>query len=110
MIEPDFADHNNNEPFEKHNNIIHGPKPTKLLTLNFLKKYIAYAKQIQPQLGEEASNFISDTFKELRSKNEEENNNSGGTRNQAITIRTLETLIRLSTAHAKLRLSRKVEK
>lgn len=66
-----------------------------------MKKYIQYAKEyFEPQLTDSATNVIVKTYTELR-----------GTKDvrAAVTARTLETLIRLSTAHAKLRLSHMVE-
>ncbi|KAE8688676.1 DNA replication licensing factor MCM3 [Hibiscus syriacus] len=75
------------------------------LTIKFLKKYIHYAKhRIQPELTDEASEQIATAYAELR--NASSNAKTGGT--LPITARTLETIIRLSTAHAKLKLSRKV--
>ncbi|RDX77406.1 DNA replication licensing factor MCM3, partial [Mucuna pruriens] len=68
------------------------------LTIKFLKKYIHYAKhRIQPDLTDEASENIATAYAELR------NAKTGGT--LPITATTLETIIRLSTAHTKLKSS-----
>ncbi|EWM30138.1 dna replication licensing factor mcm3 [Nannochloropsis gaditana] len=72
-----------------------------ILTKNFLRKYIFYAKsRIQPRLTSEAEDAIANYYSTLRSKQER--------RTVPITPRTLETLIRLSTAHAKVRLSNEI--
>jgi DNA replication licensing factor MCM3 len=54
-------------------------------------------------LTKEAGNFISQSYAELRDKETE-------SKTLPVTARTLETMIRLSTAIAKCRLSQKVEK
>ncbi|CAL5213813.1 unnamed protein product [Lathyrus oleraceus] len=98
--------------FVKYNRMLHGKKTDRgrkrdTLTIKFLKKYIHYAKhRIQPDLTDEASDQIATAYAELRNANS--NAKTGGT--LPITARTLETIIRLSTAHAKLKLSRKVTK
>ncbi|XP_027347323.1 DNA replication licensing factor MCM3 [Abrus precatorius] len=98
--------------FVKYNRMLHGKKTERgrkrdTLTIKFLKKYIHYAKhRIQPDLTDEASDHIATAYAELR--NASSNAKTGGT--LPITARTLETIIRLSTAHAKLKLSRKVSK
>ncbi|MED6196078.1 MCM DNA helicase complex subunit [Stylosanthes scabra] len=98
--------------FVKYNRMLHGKKTERgrkhdTLTIKFLKKYIHYAKhRIQPELTNEASEQIATAYAELRSANS--NAKTGGT--LPITARTLETIIRLSTAHAKLKLSRDVKK
>lgn len=92
--------------------MLHGKKAQRgrkqeSLTINFLKKYIHYAKhRVQPELSDEASENIATAYAELRNANS--NAKGGGT--LPITARTLETIIRLSTAHAKLKLSRTVLK
>lgn len=75
------------------------PRPL-VLTIPFLKKYIQYAKTKEPIMSENAKNLIVDIYASLR--NDENTKNS---RTTPITARTLETIIRLSTAHAKIRLS-----
>ncbi|KAK7679870.1 MCM DNA helicase complex subunit [Cerrena zonata] len=98
--------------FEKFNSLLHAGvnnktnKTPTILSIPFLKKYVQYAKQrIKPQLTEKASTYIIRTYTDLR--NDMMENNQKNT--APITARTLETLIRLSTAHAKVRLSRTIE-
>lgn len=98
--------------FVKYNRMLHGRKSDRsrkrdTLTINFLKKYIHYAKnRIQPDITDEASEHIATAYAELRDASK--NVKTGGT--LPITARTLETIIRLSTAHAKLKLRRQVLK
>lgn len=73
----------------------------EVLSRSFLKKYIYYAKKMQnPELTIEASKYITDLWTELRTKEEE-----GRNKVVAITARTLETIIRISSAIAKVSLS-----
>ena len=79
-----------------------------VLTRDFLRKYIHYAKsKINPTLTKEATDYISHSWSKLREKSM-----SDDIKRKVIpvTVRTLESLIRLSTAFAKARLSQKVEK
>ena len=79
-----------------------------VLTRDFLRKYIHYAKsKINPTLTKEATDYISLSWSKLREKSM-----SDDIKRKVIpvTVRTLESLIRLSTAFAKARLSQKVEK
>ncbi|KAM3411131.1 hypothetical protein ACQJBY_003020 [Aegilops geniculata] len=101
--------------FVKYDRMLHGQdrrrgKKAKQdrLTIKFLKKYIHYAKNlIQPRLTDEASDHIATTYAELRDGGA--NAKSGGG-TLPITARTLETIIRLSTAHAKMKLRHEVLK
>lgn len=80
-----------------------GNKVPQLVTIPFLRKYIQYAKErVVPQLTKSAVDVIVQNYAELR--------NDENTKKSPITARTLETLIRLATAHAKVRLSKTVTK
>lgn len=71
----------------------------KILSSNFLKLYISYAKhRVNPVLTEEACGHIAKFYRNLRQDEV--------SKTQHITARCLETLIRLATAHAKLRLDK----
>ena len=65
--------------FEKYNPLIHGTeraktKQTEILKLEFLKKYITYAKTtIRPVLTAPASRLIGEKYAELRQKAQNEN-------------------------------------
>ncbi|EEH16360.2 hypothetical protein PABG_06447 [Paracoccidioides brasiliensis Pb03] len=103
------------EVYEKFNVMLHagmsatgrGPnKKIEVLSMPFIKKYIQYAKsRIKPVLTKGAADHIVATYSSLR--NDELSGNQRKT--LPMTARTLETLIRLSTAHAKARLSSRVE-
>ncbi|KAJ8604866.1 hypothetical protein MRB53_041642 [Persea americana] len=84
-----------------------GPsRRTEVVSMPFIKKYIQYAKaRITPVLTKGASDYCVSTYSALRNDELEGNNR----RTSPITVRTLETLIRLSTAHARARLSQRVE-
>lgn len=100
--------------FEKFNPLLHagvagrtsnGSTPT-IVSISFLKKYIQYAKQrIKPVLTKKSSEYIVATYSSLRNSDPSQTNK----RTAPVTARTLETLIRLATAHAKVRLSKTVE-
>ncbi|CAI7638913.1 unnamed protein product [Penicillium discolor] len=106
------------EVFEKFNVMLHGGmvdaanagrrrgKNVEIISIPFIKKYIQYAKKrIMPVLTKGAADHVIATYSALR--NDELTGNKR--RTSPITPRTLETLIRLSTAHAKARLSNRVD-
>lgn len=103
------------EVYEKFNVMLHAGMITtsrgkgrnvEVLSIPFIKKYIQYAKsRIKPVLTKGAADHIVATYSALR--NDELTGNQRKT--SPMTARTLETLIRLSTAHAKARLSSRVE-
>jgi len=92
-----------------------GRKQTRknaILSIPFIKKYIQYAKlRIHPTLTQEAVDIISDAYVDLRSAPEGRDAQGNGSfyKTLPVTARTLETLIRLATAHAKARLSNTVQ-
>ncbi|XP_008396383.1 DNA replication licensing factor MCM3 [Poecilia reticulata] len=101
-------EHEELQIYEKHNNLLHGSKKKKdkILSKEFMRKYIHIAKIITPVLTEEAANHIAEEYSRLRSQ---EQLAADIARTSPVTARTLETLIRLSTAHAKARMSKAVE-
>uniref|UniRef100_A0A667ZNE0 DNA replication licensing factor MCM3 n=1 Tax=Myripristis murdjan TaxID=586833 RepID=A0A667ZNE0_9TELE len=94
--------------YEKHNNLLHGSKRKrdKIVSKEFMRKYIHIAKGVTPVLTQEAANHIAEEYSRLRSQ---EQLGADIARTSPVTARTLETLIRLSTAHAKARMSKAVE-
>ncbi|KAE8373135.1 MCM2/3/5 family-domain-containing protein [Aspergillus bertholletiae] len=103
------------EVYEKFNAMLHAgmvntargkKKDIEILSIPFIKKYVQYAKsRVKPVLTKGAADHIVTTYSALR--NDELSGNQR--RTSPITARTLETLIRLATAHAKSRLSNRVE-
>ncbi|KAF7268434.1 hypothetical protein GWI33_018443 [Rhynchophorus ferrugineus] len=92
--------------YEKYDALLHGSsrkKTDKILSVDFMRKYIHFVKILKPALTDEASEIIAEEYSRLRSEEILENDVA---RTQPVTARTLETMIRLSTAHAKARMSR----
>ncbi|KAI2502649.1 MCM OB domain [Fragilaria crotonensis] len=78
------------------------PHSTDVLQHDFLRKYLHFAKtRCKPILTEEAREAIANRYAEMRSRQDD--------RTLPITARSLETVIRLASAHAKARLSHVVE-
>jgi len=71
---------------------------------DFLKKYIAYAKKIKPQLTDEAIEKIKEFYISIRNTTADEDS----PKPIPITPRQLEAIIRLSEAYAKIKLDKKV--
>jgi DNA replication licensing factor MCM3 len=102
--------------YEKYNQMLHAGvtvtsgrgsnKKVEVLSIPFVKKFIQYAKsRIRPVLTREASDRISEIYVALRNDDMQGNQR----KTSPMTVRTLETIIRLATAHAKSRLSNRVE-
>lgn len=94
--------------YEKFDPLLHGASRTsadQILTVEFMKKYISVVKCVKPKLTEQACELISNEYSRLRSQDSTE---SDVARTQPVTARTLETLIRLATAHAKARMAKNV--
>lgn len=116
-LEKDAAEEEEEEQpmYQKYNPVLHagvaaaqrtrGAKKPKILTIPFLRKYIQYAKsRIEPVLTQGAADHVVKIYTNLRNGQDTKSK-----RTAPITARTLETLIRLATAHAKVRLSKSVE-
>lgn len=110
------ANRGDTQVYEKFNIMLHAgvtvtsgrgsARKVDVLSIPFIKKYIQYAKlQRKPVLTKGAADLIVATYSALR--NDELEGNQRKT--SPLTARTLETLIRLATAHAKARLSHRVE-
>ncbi|TDH71737.1 hypothetical protein CCR75_002187 [Bremia lactucae] len=104
----DQLDETKKSIFQKFDPLLHGGYQSLsyagngILTLDFLKKYIYYAKtRYQPVLTDNAIELIAEGYAELRSQQ--------NARTLPVTARSLETLIRLASAHAKARLSKTIE-
>ncbi|XP_071496068.1 zygotic DNA replication licensing factor mcm3-like [Diadema antillarum] len=93
--------------YDKHDKLLHGSrKKQKYVSMDFMRKYIHIAKGITPQLTREAAECIADEYSKLRSQDATANNIA---KTAPVTARSLETMIRLSTAHAKARMSKTVD-
>ncbi|KAF8640725.1 hypothetical protein AX17_000377 [Amanita inopinata Kibby_2008] len=107
-------------PFEKYDPLLHAgfnvpngrmtrsrrAKRHEILSIAFVKKYIQHAKgRDAPILTKGAADYIVQVYSNLRNEDTERNQK----KTSPLTARTLETLIRLATAHAKGRLSSMVE-
>ena len=114
-LDTDADNNKSTEVYEKFNPMLHAGvtitvgrgahRRTEVLSIPFIKKYIAYAKREKPILTKGAADHIVGEYSALRN----DELDSGKRRTSPITARTLETLIRLATAHAKARLSKRVE-
>jgi len=102
--------------YEKYNVMLHAgvtvtvgrgsARRVEVLSIPFIKKYIQYAKsRIKPILTKGAADYVVAVYSALRNDDMEGNQR----KTSPMTPRTLETLIRLASAHAKARLSNRVE-
>ncbi|KAJ8276841.1 hypothetical protein GJAV_G00068510 [Gymnothorax javanicus] len=94
--------------YEKKDNILHGhrKRKEKVVTMEFIRKYIHVAKLVKPVLSQEASDHIAEQYSKLRSHDQV---NQDSARTMPVTARALETMIRLATAHAKARMSKSID-
>jgi DNA replication licensing factor MCM3 len=86
-----------------------GGDVAQVLTVDFLRKYVTFCQRLKPVLSEEAQQEISERYVEMRrlfqmGYTDTRDPNAEQKPRLAVTTRTLEALIRLSTAHAKLKL------
>ncbi|XGW13964.1 hypothetical protein V3C99_000329 [Haemonchus contortus] len=75
----------------------HRPRETKY-TLEEIQKYITFAKCFKPQISPEAADALVTAYKRLRMND----SNNAATSSWRITVRQLESLVRLSEALARL--------
>uniref|UniRef100_A0A8C0DP56 DNA replication licensing factor MCM3 n=1 Tax=Balaenoptera musculus TaxID=9771 RepID=A0A8C0DP56_BALMU len=108
--DPNFSqeDQQDTQIYEKHDSLLHGAKKKKekMVSAAFMRKYIHVAKIIKPVLTQESAAYIAEEYSCLRSQ---DSMGSDTARTSPVTARTLETLIRLATAHAKARMSKTVD-
>ncbi|XP_058823410.1 DNA replication licensing factor Mcm3 [Topomyia yanbarensis] len=107
-INPESRDDKETPMYEKYDPLLHGStrkRTDQILSMEFMRKYVHIAKCLKPKLTEAACELISNEYSRLRSQDLMD---SDVARTQPVTARTLETLIRLSTAHAKARMARTV--
>jgi|GEM_PF-2770122 replicative DNA helicase Mcm len=80
-----------------------GEPPKRIIPAELLKKLFAYARfNVFPEVTEEAQRLMVSEFVKLRKKT--------STNGNSVSRRIMDALVRLSYAHAKLRLADKVEK
>ncbi|KAK5970193.1 DNA helicase [Trichostrongylus colubriformis] len=99
------ATEKSSEMYEKNSDWV--DDAAKVLSVEFVRKYIHLARSMKPKLTEAATEFISEVYAEIRSFDTSKTDRE---RTMPITARQLETLIRLSTSIAKARFSKTVDK
>ncbi|RNF02170.1 putative minichromosome maintenance (MCM) complex subunit [Trypanosoma rangeli] len=75
-----------------------------IVGVDFLRAYVQLSKEGRPLLTEASQQLVSQHYVQLRAEQQE-----GSKDGFYVTARTLEAIVRLSTAHAKLRLSATVD-
>merc|ERR1719506_2328974 len=104
------------EVFERRVPGPNGEEPPEVLTVDFLRKYIRFCRRFTPVLTDEAQIMVAEKYVDMRMRFQSgladtSNPESNKKPRLAVTTRTLEGLIRLATAHAKLKLRKEtVEK
>ena len=86
-----------------------GEGRNEYLSQDFLKKFMKYAKKMNPELTDQTRSFISMMWSNLRTIDSQLSMEMKVRRVMMCTVRSIESIIRLSTAFAKLRLSTKIE-
>jgi DNA replication licensing factor MCM7 len=81
-------------------------KSSEIFTSNQLRTIVSYSKRFDPIIPKELIDFISDSYVEMRTQDEEEKNEKN---KQHTTPRTLLSILRLSQAIARIRFSNVVK-
>lgn len=111
VVEPEVAkDAKSNDKhttiYEKHIQKTTGRVTRNVVTRDFLKKYLSFVKsQKAPELEGECTEYAAQLYSVIRQKAAYSDQSKIAC---PVTVRTLETMIRLATAHSKLRLSKHV--
>merc|ERR1719369_1055147 len=97
------------EVFEKTVPKAEGEEAPEVLTVDFLRKYIRYCRRLAPKLSDAAAEQVAEKYTDMRLRfqsgfSDPQNPSSEKKAKLAVTTRTLEAIIRLATAHAKLKL------
>lgn len=97
------------EVYEKFDAFRQSSREEDLVSVRFLQKYISQAKlNVTPELTDETVEYLNRKWTEFRQKDLDFENVKGH-RVIPVTIRTLESMIRLATSHAKVRMSNTVD-
>merc|ERR1719242_2739833 len=96
------------EVFEKSIPGTDGETAREVITVDFLRKYLRYCRRLKPVLSVSAQAMVANKYVDMRMRFQSgyadlQNPESKKPR-LAVTTRTLEAIIRLATAHAKLKL------
>jgi len=111
VVEPEMKDDNKHDGkgttiFEKHTKKTTNKITRQVVTREFLKKYISFVKSQKPaDIDGDCIEYAAQLYSVIRQKAAYYDQNKIAC---PVTVRTLETMIRLATAHAKLRLSKTV--
>jgi DNA replication licensing factor MCM3 len=110
VIEPDTKQSKNEggqigaSIYEKHVTKTSGNVTRAVVTRDFLKRYLSYVKALKaPELNSECTEYAAQLYSAIRQKAAYADQSGIAC---PVTVRTLETMIRLATAHAKLRLAK----
>jgi DNA replication licensing factor MCM3 len=92
--------------FEKGMQKTSGGATRNVVTRDFLKKYLCFAKSSKkPEIEGDCNDYAATLYSAIRQKAAYIDQSKVS---QPVTVRTLETIIRLATAHAKLKLAKTV--
>ena len=86
-----------------------GESKNEFLNQEFLKRYISYAKIQKPTFPDESREYICKFWSTLRGIDGSLSQELKSKRVMQCTVRSIESMIRLATGYAKLRLSKKIE-